>query len=289
MRGSYVAGATLTGVVGILFMWDDKMKLFNHVSGAFLALGVLAGGASAGTVGVYGSGNGYNTNIVGLYNSEVTPNSHSASLIDTITSATIGGLDLLWLLQPGSPYSAGQLTALNGYIDAGGRIAFLGEHGNFTPAQNNNINAALTALGSTMAIVNELLDGGAHDATRANGQILDDPLTAGVNTYNYAAFAPLTVGHGVNLMYGSDLTSSMMAFENVRAGSIFLITDQNVFDNVYSTSANDNGILFDNLVVGDTQNPEAPSTSTVPLPAAGWLLLAGVGGLTALRRRKAAA
>ena len=33
-------------------------------------------------------------------------------------------------------------------------------------------------------------------------------------------------------------------------------------------------------------DPEPPDPSPVPLPAAGWLLMAGLAGLTALRRRK---
>lgn len=266
------------------------MKLTKYIASAVLTVGMTVGAAQAGTIGIFGDidFNGSSANTINdIYNTNTTPNTHTSSLLGSLNGTSVAGIDLLWLLQPETPYSAGELATLNGYIDDGGRIAFLGEHGNIAPTQNNNINTALSALGSTMSINNLILDGGFQDATRLDGQIQNDPLTDGVDTYNYAAYAPINVGSGVNLMFGSDLTTSMMAFENVRAGSIFMITDQNVFDSANNTGSNDNGILFDNLVEGDTQNPNNPNV--VPLPAAGWMLIAGIGGLAAMGRRRKSA
>jgi hypothetical protein len=162
----------------------------------------------------------------------------------------------------------------------------MGEHGTFAPNENNRITAAISALGGNISINNITLDGGFHDATVGNGQILNHPLTTGVNTYNYAAFAPLTLsGTAQTLMVGTDLTSVMMGYQNIGPGSIFLITDQNVWDNVGSTSTNNNGIMFENLLLGRTG---APPVSGVPEPASLTLMVSGLAGLVAWRMRKRA-
>ena len=72
----------------------------------------------------------------------------------------------------------------------------------------------------------------------------------------------------------------MMGYQNVGGGSIFLITDQNVWDNVYETS-NDNAVMFENLLIARTEY-------TPSIPAPGAVLLAGLGaGLVSwLRRRR---
>jgi hypothetical protein len=116
----------------------------------------------------------------------------------------------------------------------------MGEHGTFRPNENNRISAAITALGGNISIINTVVDGGFRDATVLNGQILSNPLTAGVNTYNYAAFAPLTIsGSAISLMNGTNPSDVMMAYQNIGAGSIFAIADRNVWDNVGQTGTND--------------------------------------------------
>jgi hypothetical protein len=126
-------------------------------------------------------------------------------------------------------YTAAEITTMSSFLSGGGRIAFMGEHGTFAPDENNRITAAISLLGGNISIVNALVDPGFHDATVGNGRILGHPLTTGVNTYNYAALAPLTLGGTAQtLMLGIDLTSIMMGYQNIGPGSIFVITDQNV-------------------------------------------------------------
>lgn len=260
-------------------------KLTSLTAAVCVATAALSSAASAGTVAVFGDR--FNLNTINDFYDGLAD--HSSSIIGSLTGATLSGVDLLWAVQPADSYSASELTAMADFMTGGGRIAFMGEHGSFAPNENNRINEALTDLGSTMSITNATLDPGFQDATIADGQIQSDPLLDGVSTYNYAAFAPLNMGtNGISLMLGSDLTSVMMGFENVGAGSIFLITDQNVWDNV-GLATNDNAIMFENLIDGDTSNPNNPPTmAPIPLPAAGWMLLAGLGGLTAMSRRKKA-
>jgi hypothetical protein len=72
----------------------------------------------------------------------------------------------------------------------------------------------------------------------------------------------------------------MMAYQNIGPGSIFLITDQNVWDNAPSNWGGtfDNGRMFENLL-------EA-STVVVPEPGTLAMLALGLLGFAASRRRR---
>lgn len=232
--------------------------------------------AFSSTVGTFGD-TYFTSTISNFYNSL---SGHDSSILSDLSG--LSSVDLLWMVQPSDSYSTDELNYMSDFLSNGGRIAFMGEHGSFMPDENNRINEALTFFGSGMSIINNAPDSGYHDATRNNGQIIDHSLTAGVNTYNYACFAELTLtGDAEALMFGTNLSQVMMGYENIGAGSIFLITDQNVWDQVYSSS-NDNAQMFENLLVGDTQNPNNP----IPEPAT--LMLFGIGllGFAGISRKK---
>ncbi len=245
---------------------------------------IISTNASAGLVNVWGETRDFDLNIINNFYNGLSGHS-SVRIGGTLDANDLTGVDLLWATQPADAYTGAELNSMASYLSTGGRIAFMGEHGSYTPAENDRINTALTFLGAEMQIQNSIVDGGFHMATRVNGQILNHSLTAGVNRYEYAAFAPLVSlsGDAQALMLGSDLSSVMMAFDNVGAGSVFLITDQNVWDRVANTGNNDNAIMFENLL----------SASTVPTPVAapGALALLGLGlvGLGLTRRKSVSA
>ena len=254
------------------------LKMISAAAIAAVSM-TIASAADAGTVKIVS--NGYNPAILNnFYNSY---GGHTSTIgSGPINTLDLTGVNLLWLIQPTSAYTGAEISAMSSYLASGGRIAFMGEHGFFAPQQNLNINGALSGLGANMTIVNAILDPGFRTATVANGQILSNPLTAGVNAYEYAAFAPVTIsGSAQALMVGADQTSVMMAYQNIGGGSIFLITDQNVWDNAASLWPNhDNEVMFDNLVAATTGGG-------VPEPATWALMILGFGAVGgALRRRQ---
>lgn len=111
---------------------------------------------------------------------------------------------------------------------------------------------------------------------------------------------------------GNDIGSTGFGFENDRLDTGFFFSDDStalmsLFDSLLATETlvaslddvdpNDNlfdftqgidGSLID-VGTGPVVTPPPPSPSVIPLPAAGWLMLAGIGGLAALRRRKSKA
>ena len=246
---------------------------------AALALSLSCGTASAGVVKVWGEElDKFSQNTINNFYNGLS--GHSSSIATgSLDTVSLTGVNLLWATQPADDYSVAELNSMSNFLTQGGRIAFLGEHGTFAPAQNQRINSALSFLGSSISIDNLLLDSYFRSASIADGQILAHDLTAGVSTYEYAAFAPLTIsGSAQALMYGEDSynggNSIMMAYQNIGPGSIFLITDQNVWDNAPLWSDFDNERMFENLLSGKTGAPPVSVPEPTPILLFGLSLLA---------------
>ena len=270
-----------------------KRLLLSSVFTVFLALGSAASASEVLVLGDDGGccGSSIPSNVHNFYNGLAGHTSTLGSPV--VTAAALSGIELLWAVQPSDAYTPAEILAMSAYLSSGGRIAFMGEHGGgFAINENNQVNAALAALGSVMSIQNNnAKDGGSQTALRANGEILTHSLTTGVDAYNYAAFAPILNAPEI-LMLGHDLSSVMMGFENIGAGSIFLITDQNVFDSGRLNAGN-NRRMFENLLLADTGAPPPPpqcgqpGQPACPTPIPSTIPLIGLGlALLGIRRIK---
>jgi hypothetical protein len=238
--GGVMAGffAAVVGVLGVadlsraaIFLTGD-LNIANSLNGSGGAPGVDAGnqqffrnvlGAGHSVLihddldgSASGSGLAAPPAINNFFNSIAGVSSSLFSGI--ITPATLSGKNLFFELLPNDDFTAGELSAMNGFVAGGGSIFFMGEN-NFFFSSNTRINVALTSLASGMSILNTTFDNGFHTASGA--QITPDPYTAGVTTFTYAA--PSATAGGTVLVRGTGNTP-FVTYVNVPEPSSALLT-----------------------------------------------------------------
>lgn len=180
--------------------------------------------------------------LTGPLNSFYNSLTGTTSSLTTTISGNLSFYDLIVVSLPLTPLSTSELGALSSFLSGGGRVAFIGEHGFYAPEANNRINAAIAALGGSMSLTNTAFDGGLR--TTVAGQILNHPLTQGVNTVEYGAPSGIAGVTGGNAFFLSqDLTQVWGAEEAVGGGSIVLLGDSNL-----APTSFDNGTFYQNLL-----------------------------------------
>jgi hypothetical protein len=113
-----------------------------------------------------------------------------------LTASHLVDADLLIAAIPSAPFWKPARLAIADFLNNGGTVFLLGEAEAesipFGGQTNGYINTLLSAMGSDLSLVTNVLDIGTQDATGA--QIAPHPLTAGVTAYTYGATSEVVGG-----------------------------------------------------------------------------------------------
>jgi len=146
-------------------------------------------------------------------------------------------------------FSAATLTALNGYVNGGGRIIALAEWAPFA-GSIVAMNGLATALGADLAVVSASIDLGFNTTLNIDAS----PFTVGVNSIRYAATSEVavTVGPDAHSLVRSIGGTTFIGVDRIGSGVFVLSGDSNVFsDNSANGYPNhDNGVLVRNICDG---------------------------------------
>jgi PEP-CTERM motif len=124
----------------------------------------------------------------------------SSALSGSLTSAALSGANLFISMLPATDFSPEELIALSSF---GGDILFIGDSPDFAEFiadDNARINAALSALGSSMSLLNITFGRGPQMAR--GSQIAADPYTLGITSLDFAVPSEISVGRGKALFFG---------------------------------------------------------------------------------------
>jgi hypothetical protein len=191
----------------------------------------------------------------------------------TASFTSLAGANLAILSDP-EGFGSAQLSAIDSYVNGGGRLIINSDGTGFEGAQTG-VNNILTSLGSSIVNVDAGYDVGYHNTTN----VVSGPFTAGVTSINYGYTSYLTGGTPVAYGISGQL---FIADQQIGAGYVFAIADFNTADS--TTFTGDNPTLycdFGGLSCGS-------SVSTTPLPAALPLFASGLGviGLFGWRKKR---
>jgi len=110
----------------------------------------------------------------------------------SVTAATLAGANLFISDLNDTGFPGAEVSAISSLLSGGGTAFFEGEYTPYDAGADALINAALSALGSTMSLNQDAQDCGYQTAT--GSQIKSTPLDAGISAFEYACVSTVTGG-----------------------------------------------------------------------------------------------
>jgi hypothetical protein len=154
--------------------------------------------------------------------------------------------------------------------------------------------AAALAAAPAAASAATVVAGGFFDsyaAVLSNGSSFTQDFIAGENILVDLSFSSSGLPANVSLLRygvdGADEPFDVMVFGNLASGAGSLVDLSFLNGEMFSVMIEPDSALSDNTEVGFSIFAET-AIAPIPLPAAGWMLLAGLGGIAALSRRRPA-
>ncbi|MBL8240174.1 MAG: hypothetical protein JNM66_22325 [Bryobacterales bacterium] len=169
-----------SNIVNDLDKKPGNARFFSNILGSGTSVAVLDTTPGACCIGTF------DDIINAHYNS--LPGVTSTKITGPVSAAGLAGVNVFIALAPNLAFTGAETIALNNFLIGGGTIFALGDNTTFFP-ENTNVNNLLIALGSGLRIDPTNIDG---DFTFAN--ILADPLTTGINVFEFASASRVTGG-----------------------------------------------------------------------------------------------
>lgn len=209
-------GAATAASAGTLILAGDSTIAFRQNTGVTTGAPALAGNVTFAQT-LLGGGNqvrifgGPNLpDYTGQLSAGFTALGASVTTFNsTIDSSVLTGADLFVAFFPSRAFTASEAGVLLSFLTSGGTVFLAGEATTNTfgnplgGAQNGRINDLLALMGSGMRLDVGSFDPSDQFATTGAGEVVADPLTAGVTSFGYGLTT--TVSGGQALFLTNDL------------------------------------------------------------------------------------
>lgn len=128
-----------------------------------------------------------------------------AITVDVLTDA-----DLLVVLGRSNAFTVDETSLVKAFLENGGNVLLAGESANIAMTANNHINTLLADIGSSIRL-NQVTEG-IGDQFATDGEILADPLTAGITSFGYGR---TTTVSGGKTLFLNDSGNPFVAYETI--------------------------------------------------------------------------
>ncbi len=197
--------------------------------------------------------------VFNYYNNHANFTAREFSITQELDTLNLSNIDLLIIQWPIDAFTTSEINAMETHLTRGARIFFIGEHGDFTPTENQHITDAIIALGGNIYVGTKTIsDTTLH--TRQNNHLNNHPLMAGVDQVFTGTFADLfiedTISQAVVVGTKSDgLDYITVADQALFNGRVTVIADYNWMNGSASTTSRyqDNLDFLDNLAIYSNQ------------------------------------